>query len=78
MKSQNNRIVVNEAGFYELKLSAYGRTNDSNVKDVWINDAGDVSTTFTGIAWNTNSGWYNNSFRTSGTSEYATINFQPF
>lgn len=75
---KNNRIVVNEAGFYELKLSAYGRTNDSNVKDVWINDAGDVSTTFTGIAWNTNSGWYNNSFRTSGTSEYATINFQPF
>ena len=75
---KNNRIVVNETGFYELKLSAYGRTNDSNVKDVWTNDAGNVSTTFTGITWNTNSGWNNNSFRTSGTSEYATINFQPF
>ena len=75
---KNNRIVVNETGFYELKMSAYGKTNDSNVKDVWTNDLGTVSTTFTGIAWNTNSGWNNNSFRTSGTSEYAVIDFSPF
>jgi hypothetical protein len=59
-------------------MSAYGKTNDSNVKDVWTNDLGTVSTTFTGIAWNTNSGWNNNSFRTSGTSEYAVIDFSPF
>lgn len=76
--TKNNKIVVNETGFYELKMSAYGRTNDSNTKDIWNDVAGNVSTTFTGIMWNTNSGWYNNSFRTSGTSEYATINFQPF
>ena len=75
---KNNKIVVNETGFYELKMSAYGRNNDSNTKDIWNDEAENVSTTFTGIMWNTNSGWYNNSFRTSGTSEYAVINFQPF
>lgn len=75
---KNNKITVNETGFYELKMSAYGRTNDSSTKDVWTDVAGNVTTTFTGISWNTNSGWNNNSFRTSGQSEYATINFQPF
>lgn len=72
---KNNKIVVNETGFYELKMSAYGRTNDSNTRDTWVDTTGEVSTTFTNVMWNTNSGWYNNSFRTSGTSEYATINF---
>lgn len=76
--TKNNKIVVNETGFYELKMSAYGRTNDSNTKDVWNDASGNVSTTFTGVMWNTNSGWYNNSFRTSGTAENAVINFQPF
>ena len=75
---KNTKIIVNETGFYELKMSAYGKTNDSNIKDVWTDESGNVSTTFTGVMWNTNSGWNNNSFRTSGTSEYATINFQPF
>jgi len=47
-------------------MSAFGKTNDSATKDSWTDVAGNVSTTFTGIQWNTNSGWYNNSFRTVG------------
>ena len=75
---KNNKVIVNETGFYETKMSAYGKTNDSTTKDIWQDESGNVSTTFTGIQWNTNSGWYNNSFRTSGTNEYAIINAQPF
>jgi hypothetical protein len=75
---RNNKIKVTETGFYELKMSAYGRTNNSNDKAVWKDEAGNITTNFTGIAWNTNSGWYNDSFRTVGVNEYATINFQPF
>jgi len=72
---KNTSVVVNETGFYELKMSAYGKTNDSVDKDEWRDVSGNVTTTFSGIQWNTNSGWYNNSFRTAGQSEYATINF---
>lgn len=75
---KNNKVKVNETGFYELKMSAYGRTNDSVTKDQWLDESGNVSTTFTGVQWNTNSGWYNNSFRTVGQSENAVINFHPF
>lgn len=75
---KNDKVKVNETGFYELKMSAYGKTNDSVDKDSWTDVAGNVTTTFTGVQWNTNSGWYNNSFRTAGESEYATINFNPF
>lgn len=75
---KNNKITVNETSFYELKLSAYGRTNDSNNKDVWEDTTNNVNTTFTNIGWSVNSGWYNNSFRTSGINEYATVNLEPF
>lgn len=76
--TKNNKVIVNETGFYEFKMSAYGRTNESIDKSTWLDEVNDATTTFTGIQWNTNSGWYNNSFRTAGTSEYATINFHPF
>ena len=76
--SKNNKIVVNETGFYELKLSAYGRTNESSDRAQWVDTTNNVSTTFTGIGWSTNSGWYQNSFRTVGVNEYATVNFNPF
>lgn len=75
---KNTKVIVNETGFYELKMSAYGKTNESQETSVWTDTTGSVDTTFTNIAWNTNSGWYNNSFRTSGTTQYATINWQPF
>ena len=76
--SKNNKIIVNETGFYELKLSAYGRTNESSDRAQWVDSTNNVSTTFTNIGWSTNSGWYQNSFRTVGVNEYATVNFNPF
>ena len=75
---KNNKIKVTETGFYELKMSAYGRTNDSSDKSVWNDETGNVTAQFTGVAWNTNSGWYNNSFRTVGVNEHATISAEPF
>ena len=75
---QNTGVIVNETGFYEMKMSAYGKTNESSEKTIWKDVSGNVTTTFINMQWNTNSGWYNNSFRTAGTTEYAIINFNPF
>lgn len=75
---QNGDIRVYETGAYSLKLSAYGKTNDASNPAEWVDSVHDVDTTFVGVKWNTNSGWYNNSFRTSGVDEYAQINYQPF
>ena len=58
-------------------MSAYGRTNNSSDRDQWKDATGTITTTFTNIDWNPNSGWYENSFRTSGSAQYATINFKP-
>ena len=75
---QNADIKVYETPQYSFKLSAYGKTNESPNKAEWKDSVGEVTTTFTGIQWNPNSGWYGNSFRTSGTTEYATVNYEPF
>ena len=75
---RNTKVIVHETGFYETKMSAYGKTNDSVTKDQWEDTTGNVTTTFTNVQWNTNSGWYNNSFRTSGVDENAVINANPF
>ena len=47
-----------------MKLSAYGKTNSSVDKSTWSYNQ--IDTTFTGIEWNNNSGWDDNSFRVSG------------
>lgn len=76
---QNDSLKdIYETDNYELKMSAYGRTNSSTNKDAWEDVTNTISTTFTGIEWNPNSGWYDNSFRTSGVGHYAEINFEPF
>ena len=76
--TQNSELAnIYETANYELKMSAYGKTNDSSDKAVWSDETGTVTTDFTNIVWNPNSGWYNNSFRTSGIGKYAEINFQP-
>lgn len=76
---QNNSLIdIYETDNYELKMSAYGRTNGSEDRAIWKDETDTVSTTFTGIDWNPNSGWYENSFRTSGQGHYAVINFEPF
>ena len=76
--AQNTKVVVTETGFYQLKMSAYGKTNESVEKDIWKDVTNTVSTTFNNISWNTNSGWYQNSFRTFGVNQSAIINFNPF
>ena len=76
---QNNSLKdIYETDNYELKMSAYGRTNGSSDRAIWKDVTDTVSTTFVGIDWNPNSGWYENSFRTSGIGHYAIINFEPF
>ena len=69
---RNGDFSVYEITPYSLKLSAYGKTNDSSDKDNW------GEATFTGIQWNQNSGWYQNSLRTCGQNEYISIPFKPF
>mgnify|MGYP002521201846 CR=1 FL=1 len=73
---QNQDINVYETGLYSLKLSAYGKTNDSSDKDTW--EYGDISTTFTNVAWNPTCGWYENSLRLIGQNTYAEIDCKPF
>ena len=60
---------------YSLKLSAYGRVNDSSIEQKWT--FGSVSTNFVNINWDDNKGWYQNSFRTFGAESYAEINYAP-
>lgn len=59
-----------------LKLSAFGKQNFGLSAESW--EYGDYYTTFNGFKWNDASGWYNNSLRTSGTNQFASINFNPF
>lgn len=76
--TQNSSLNVYETGSYALKMSAYGKTNDSTDKSVWKDVTNTYETTFVGISWDPNSGWYNNSFRTVGQDQYATINYEAF
>lgn len=71
-------LNVSETRGYNLKLSAYGKTNQSPDKNVWSDTANGVTSTFTNIIFDENSGWSNNSFITSGTNQYLTINYCPF
>ena len=68
-----------EQGGYSLKLSAYGHVNDSSIEQKWSYGSGNsaINTTFVGINWDDNKGWYRNSFRTSGVDSYAEINYAP-
>ena len=72
-------LEISETGGIDLqlKLSAYGRQNNSSTVDVW--EYGDYSATFgEGVKWNTANGWYNNSLRLSGLTSSAIINYNPF
>ena len=60
----------------KLKLSAYGKQNDSITVDQWA--YGDYYATFNNVEWNSANGWYNNSLRISGADTSAVINYNPF
>ena len=70
-------LSISETGGYNLKLSAYGKTNSSPDKDIWKDRTNNITTTFTNIIFDENSGWNNNSFITSGEGQYITINYCP-
>jgi hypothetical protein len=70
-------LSITETGGYDLKLSAYGKTNNSPDRDSWSDTANNVTSTFTNIIFDDNSGWNNNSLITSGSNQYVTINYCP-
>jgi len=70
-------LAVVEIGNYDLKLSAYGKSNQSVDKNRWEDATHGVTTSFYGINYDNNSGWDDNSFVTSGIDSYAMINFCP-
>lgn len=71
-------LTISEIGGYSLKLQAYGRSNQSPDKAEWEDTANNVTTTFTNILFDDNSGWNDNSFVTYGAGKYATVNYCPF
>lgn len=70
-------LQVSETGGYNLRLQAFGKNNQAADKDQWTDILNNVTTTFTNIAYDNNSGWDDNSFVTSGTQSKATINYCP-
>ena len=72
-----SKLSISETGGYDLKLSAYGKTNQSPDKDQWEDRTNNITTSFTNIIFDDNSGWSNNSFVTSGQGQYVTINYCP-
>lgn len=70
-------LSIVETSGYDLKLQAYGKTNQSSDRNVWADTINGVTTNFVGINYDDNSGWNNNSFVTSGVGSYAQINYCP-
>ena len=70
-------LNIVETGGYSLKLSAYGKTNQSPDRDQWVDTVNNVTTTFTNIIFDSNSGWDNNSLVTSGTGQHVIVNYCP-
>ena len=74
--AESNLKIVETTG-YDLKLTAFGRSNNSPDKDQWTYPSNNITTTFTNITYDNNSGWSENSFATSGTTQYAIVNYNP-
>lgn len=70
-------LSIVETGGYNLKLSAYGKSNSASDRDIWDDSTNNITTTFSGIVYDNNSGWNNDAFVTSGINSYATVNYCP-
>jgi len=76
---KESNISISETTNYSLKLSAYGKTNDSDLKNQWIDAENDVYTLFSpGVKFDNTTGWNNNSLVLKGTEAVATIQYCPF
>ena len=72
-------VNIQETSDYNLKLSAYGKSNSSNEKNIWKDFANNKETTFSsGVTFDNNNGWNQNSLILQGEDSYATINYCPF
>lgn len=77
MQVEQSSLSIVETGGYNLRLQAYGKSNQSPDREQWIDSYNNITTTFTGIQFDNNSGWDDNSFITSGVDSYAIINYVP-
>ena len=76
---KESSITISETTGYSLKLSAYGKTNDSDSKNQWIDYENNVSTVFSpGVKFDNTTGWNKNSLVLKGRGATATINYCPF
>ena len=76
---KESNISISETTNYSLKLSAYGKTNDSDLKNQWIDAENSVYTVFSpGVKFDNTTGWNNNSLVLKGTEAVATIQYCPF
>lgn len=77
---ERSNLQVVEASGYNLKLSAYGRSNTepSETRNVWSDPTHGVETTFVGVSWDNKSGWDDNSFFSIGEDSYALVQYVPF
>ena len=79
MSVESSSMNIAEYGNYSLKLSAYGKTNASENRTSWVDEANGVYTTFSpGVTFDSSNGWNNNSLVLKGQDSYATIDYCPF
>lgn len=72
---EQSDINIYETPVYDFKLNAYGKTNGAT-NTTWTDEKG-AEVTFTGVNWDGNCGWYDNSFRVSGTGSFAVADYAP-
>ena len=68
-------LGVSEIGDAKLNLRAFGKDNNSGDRTSWT--FGDYSTTFSGLYWNAQSGWVDNTLIINANAS-ASINYVPF
>lgn len=75
---QGSADVVTPNGM-ALELSAYSKSNNTDDKDQWNTTGTSAQVTLSsGIQYNATSGWNDHALRISGTSEYATVDYNIF
>lgn len=76
---KESNITISETPNYSLKLSAYGKTNDSDTRNQWIDQENGIHTVFSpGVKFDNSIGWNGNSLVLKGVNAFATIQYCPF
>ena len=69
---------IQEASEIKLKLQAFGKSNSSESRDIWVDNVNNVTTTFNNVSWDDRSGWNDNALQLQGVNTTAVINYNPF